>query len=53
LLTFQEQATFKSTDPEVVALLNHNIARLNQFLFGYQDYAVIARRPPRDVGEQA
>jgi 2-polyprenyl-3-methyl-5-hydroxy-6-metoxy-1,4-benzoquinol methylase len=53
LLTFPEQATFKSTDPEVVALLNHNIARLNQFLFGYQDYAVIARRPPRDVGEQA
>jgi O-antigen chain-terminating methyltransferase len=53
LLVFPEQATLKRTDPEAVALLNHNMARLNEFLFGYQDYAVIARRPPRDVGDQA
>jgi O-antigen chain-terminating methyltransferase len=53
LLAFPEQTTLKRTDPEAVALLNHNIARLNQFLFGYQDYAVIARRPSQDVGERA
>jgi 2-polyprenyl-3-methyl-5-hydroxy-6-metoxy-1,4-benzoquinol methylase len=53
LLTFPQQATFKGTDPEVIALLNHNIARLNDFLFGYQDYALFARRPPRDLAEQA
>ena len=35
--------------------LNHNIERLNEVLFGYQDYAAIAERPPDEletVGEE-
>ncbi|MBS1251807.1 MAG: putative S-adenosylmethionine-dependent methyltransferase [Anaerolineales bacterium] len=34
-----------------VSALNRNIERLNEFLFGYQDYAVIARRPPDELPE--
>lgn len=32
-----------------VAALNDNVDRLNELLFGYQDYAVVARRPPEDL----
>jgi len=51
LLNLPEYAKLKSVDPDTVALLNHNIDRVNGFLFGYQDYAAIAYRPPRDLGE--
>jgi len=40
-----DQAALKGLDPEATLLLNNNINRLNGFLFGYQDYAVIAHRP--------
>ncbi len=32
-----------------VSILNRNIERLNALLFGYQDYAAIARRPPEEL----
>jgi SAM-dependent methyltransferase len=51
LLNLPEHAKLKSVDPDTVALLNHNIDRANGFLFGYQDYAAIAYRPPKDPGE--
>jgi O-antigen chain-terminating methyltransferase len=34
---------------ERVERLNRNIDRLNEVLFGYQDYAAIAQRPPEDI----
>ena len=51
LLNLPEHAKLKSVDPDAVALLNQDIDRLNGFLFGYQDYAAIAYRPPREPGD--
>jgi 2-polyprenyl-3-methyl-5-hydroxy-6-metoxy-1,4-benzoquinol methylase len=34
---------------ERIRRLNHNIERLNEVLFGYQDYAAIAERPPDEL----
>ncbi len=36
-------------DENLVVILNRNVERLNALLFGYQDYAAIARRPPEDL----
>jgi 2-polyprenyl-3-methyl-5-hydroxy-6-metoxy-1,4-benzoquinol methylase len=36
-------------EQERIRCLNHNIERLNNFLFGYQDYAAIAQRPPEEI----
>jgi 2-polyprenyl-3-methyl-5-hydroxy-6-metoxy-1,4-benzoquinol methylase len=37
-----------SAERERIALTNRNTDKLNSLLFGYQDYAVLAIRPPRD-----
>jgi O-antigen chain-terminating methyltransferase len=34
-------------DQERITLMNQNVERVNHLLFGYQDYAVLATRPPR------
>ena len=39
-------------DPALLADLNRNVERLNELLFGYQDYAAIARRPPEDLHDE-
>lgn len=39
-------------DEAQVAALNRNIERLNTLLFGYQDYAAVARRPPEDLQDE-
>lgn len=36
-------------DETQVSILNRNVDRLNTLLFGYQDYAAIARRPPEKL----
>jgi len=36
-------------EQERIQRLNHNIERLNAVLFGYQDYAAIAERPPDEL----
>jgi 2-polyprenyl-3-methyl-5-hydroxy-6-metoxy-1,4-benzoquinol methylase len=36
-------------EQERIRRLNHNIERLNAVLFGYQDYAAIAERPPDEL----
>jgi SAM-dependent methyltransferase len=36
-------------DETQVSILNRNVERLNALLFGHQDYAAIARRPPEDL----
>ncbi|MFQ5595461.1 MAG: class I SAM-dependent methyltransferase, partial [Anaerolineae bacterium] len=36
-------------DDAQVSILNRNAERLNALLFGYQDYAAIARRPPEEL----
>jgi len=51
LLVLPEHSKLRETDPEAFTLLNQNIHRANDFLFGYQEYAAIAWRPPHDVGE--
>ncbi len=38
-------------DENQVAILNRNVERLNALLFGYQDYAAIARRPPENLSD--
>jgi O-antigen chain-terminating methyltransferase len=37
-----------AAEQERITLMNRNIDRLNDLLFGYQDYALLATRPPRD-----
>lgn len=51
LLAFPNHVKLHSIDAEAVSLLNRNIDILNHSLFGYQDYAAIAWRPPQDIGE--
>jgi hypothetical protein len=37
---------------ERIALMNENTAKLNNLLFGYQDYAIVATRLPGDLALQ-
>ena len=52
----QDRLTSLPVDPDAspqeqerIRRLNHNIERLNAVLFGYQDYAAIAERPPDEL----
>jgi len=51
LFVLPEHSKLRESDPETFTLLNHNIQRANDFLFGHQEYAAIAWRPSRDMGE--
>jgi len=53
LFVIPEHSKLRETDPEAFTLINKNIQRANDFLFGYQEYAAIARHSPQDVGEGA
>nr|MBC7244964.1 class I SAM-dependent methyltransferase [Chloroflexota bacterium] len=46
LLTIPPHAKLKDLDAEATSLLNRNIDLLNSTIFGYQEYAAIAWRPP-------
>lgn len=51
LRAIPNHASLNSLDAETVSLLNRNMDLLNNTIFGYQDYAAIAWRPPHHVEE--